>query len=262
MDLNLDFSVAAGLKSPGPITRRVTEAWTAGNLFCLACPAERLHAEPNNTPLRDFVCPQCAAAYQLKGKNGRYGTRRVANSAYQPKIDAIRENRMPNYAFLEFSRAAGTVANLFVVPGHFITGSVVLRRNPLSATARRAGWVGSHILMSEIPADGRIAVVVEGVPIDREVARANWRRFQFLKDDPQASGGWGADVLAAVRQLQSATGQRDFTLQGFYARFRDRLAEQHPDNRNVNARIRQQLQLLRNNNILEFLGGGRYRIIG
>lgn len=262
MDLNLDFSIAVGLKSPGPITRRVTEAWAAGNLFCLACAADSLNAEPNNTPLRDFVCPQCAAAYQLKGKNGRYGTRRVANSAYQPKIAAIRENRMPNYAFLEFSRDACTVANLFVVPGHFITRSVILRRNPLSAKARRAGWIGSLILLSRIPVDGRISVVSEGVPVDPEVVRANWRRFTFLRDAPQASGGWGADVLAAVRQLQSSTGQRDFTLQGFYTRFRDGLAEQHPDNRNVNDRIRHQLQLLRDNNILEFLGRGRYRIIG
>lgn len=261
MDLNLDFSVAGGLKSSSQITRRITEAWAGNNLFCLACAADRLHAEPNNTPVGDFVCPQCAAAYQLKGKDGEHGNR-VANSAYQPKIDAIRENRMPNYAFLEFSRAAGTVANLFVVPGHFITGSVVLRRNPLKATARRAGWVGSHILLSKIPAEGRIAVVSEGVPIDREVVRANWRRFQFLKSDRRASGGWGADVLAAVRQLQSDTGQKDFTLQEFYARFGEGLAEQHPDNRNVNARIRRQLQLLRDNNILEFRGPGRYRIIG
>lgn len=261
MDLNLDFSIAIGLKSPGPITRRVTEAWAGNNLFCLACDAEELIAEPNNTPVRDFVCPQCAAAYQLKGKNGRYGNR-VANSAYHPKIAAIRENRTPNYAFLEFSSASGTVANLFVVPGHFITESVVMRRNPLSETARRAGWIGSNILLSKVPVDGRIAVVSESVPIDPELVRSNWRKFQFLKSDPQASGGWGADMLAAVRQLQSDTGQRNFTLQGFYAKFRDELAEQHPDNRNVNARIRRQLQLLRDNNIIEFLGRGRYRIIG
>ena len=249
------------MKSLSQITRRVTEAWAESNLFCLACDSERLNPARHNTPVYDLVCPRCAAAYQLKGKDGRHGNT-VANSAYHPKIAAIRENRTPNYAFLDFDRDSRQVANLFVVPGHFITGAVVRPRNPLSETAQRAGWIGSSVLLSKIPADGRIAVVLAGVPIDPETVRSNWNKFQFLKTAPQASGGWGADVLAAVRQLQSDTGQRDFTLQGFYARFKDILAEQHPDNRNVEARIRRQLQLLRDNHILEFLGRGRYRITG
>lgn len=261
MDLKLNIAVADGLKSQSQIARKITEDWAERNLFCLACSSEDLVADKPGTPVHDFSCPVCKVSYQLKSKNGRYG-KVIANSAYCPKITAIRRGTTPNYAFLGYSKNELLVTNLFVVPGHFLTESVIQRRSPLRPGARRAGWVGSNILLSKVPSDGRIAVVSNGIPVEREVVRNNWKKFQFLQKDSRASEGWGADVLAAVRQMQSETGRQEFTLQAFYAQFRDMLAELHPANNNVEARIRRQLQLLRDNDILRFLGRGSYRIIG
>jgi len=42
--------------------------------------------------------------------------------------------------------------------------------------------------------------------------------------------------------------------------FEDRLAEQYPGNDHVRAKIRQQLQVLRDEGLVEFLGGGAYRL--
>jgi type II restriction enzyme len=39
------------------------------------------------------------------------------------------------------------------------------------------------------------------------------------------------------------------------------LAELHPDNHNVQPKIRQQLQELRDLDLLEFLRGGEYRLL-
>ena len=50
----------------------------------------------------------------------------------------------------------------------------------------------------------------------------------------------------------------DFTLKDVYAHA-DALAALHPENLHVNAKIRQQLQVLRDNEQLTFLGGGRYQ---
>jgi type II restriction enzyme len=36
----------------------------------------------------------------------------------------------------------------------------------------------------------------------------------------------------------------------------------HPQNRNIEAKIRQQLQMLRDHGLIEFLGNGRYRYSG
>ncbi len=261
MDLSLDPSVAAGLKSRSQIARRVTEAWASANLFCLACSSERLHTEGANTQVRDFSCPQCAATYQLKAKSGRHGNT-VANSAYEPKIAAIRQGNAPNYAFLDYTAETWQVTGLFVVPGHFLTEGLVQRRKPLPPTARRAGWVGSNILLSRTPAEGRIEVVYNGVPIPPDTVRQVWDRFRFLKTDSRASSGWGAEILTMIRRLQAETSTPDFTLQTFYQRFREELTASHPDNHYIDAKIRQQLQVLRDGGILQFLGRGRYRIVG
>jgi type II restriction enzyme len=65
-----------------------------------------------------------------------------------------------------------------------------------------------------------------------------------------------ADVLACVRELRQET----FTLADAYSS-EDRLARLHPQNRNIRPKIRQQLQVLRDHGVLEFLGHGRYRVL-
>ena len=260
MDLKLDPSIAGQYTSGSQIARVVTEAWAKSNLYCLACSSNHLTATSPNTRVRDFSCPSCNTSYQLKSKNGKHG-RVVGNSAYDPKIAAIDEGRAPHYAFLDYSRNSWTVTGLFVVPGHFITRGVIQRRNPLKHSARRAGWVGSNILLREIPEDGKIGLISESAPRDPDIVRGEWRRVEFLVTDARASGGWGAEVLSCVRVLESEIGKREFTLQAFYSRFVESLSRWHPDNRHVEAKIRQQLQVLRDGGMLEFLGSGRYRII-
>ena len=53
--------------------------------------------------------------------------------------------------------------------------------------------------------------------------------------------------------------QAEFELQDVYA-FEQRLSAIYPDNNNVRPKIRQQLQVLRDNGYLKLLGGGRYRL--
>ena len=260
MDLKLDPSTAGQYTSGSQIARVVTEAWANVNLYCLACSSNHLTATSPNTRVRDFSCPSCNTSYQLKSKNGKHG-RVVGNSAYDPKIAAIDEGRAPHYAFLDYSSDSWTVTGLFVVPGHFITRGVIQQRNPLKQSARRAGWVGSNILLNQIMPEGRISLLYDGAFRDPSVVRAEWKRVAFLGSDARAKGGWGADVLSCVRQMELDTGDREFTLRAFYSRFTEQLSLLHPDNNNVQAKIRQQLQVLRDGGMLEFLGRGRYRTI-
>jgi type II restriction enzyme len=78
------------------------------------------------------------------------------------------------------------------------------------------------------------------------------RRSQKIQS-PQS--GWTSDVLAVVRSLNKA----DFLLSDVYDHEKE-LAKLHPNNDHVRAKIRQQLQILRDLGLLEFLGDGRYRI--
>ena len=260
-NLQLDPSIGNSYSSLSQRARVVTENWAAKNLFCVACSSPSIAVEPNNTRVKDFTCPECETTFQLKAKDGKFG-RTVGNSAYHAKIDAIEIGRVPNYAFLQFSSDSWHITDLFLVPGHFFSRSVIQERNPLRPTARRRGWIGSNILLGEIPADGRIDIVSEGTVRPAESVRADWRKFEFLRSDRRASAGWGADILACVRTLTAEIHSHEFTLRQFYARFTEILSRQHPENRHIEPKIRQQLQVLREGDILAFLGGGRYRVIG
>lgn len=258
MDLALDLSVAQGYKSRSQIARRITEDWATRNLFCPSCPSGHLEPLDANTAVSDYLCPRCDSRYQLKSKSGKFG-RSVSNSAYQKKIEAIERGAVPHYMFLHYSPTAWRVANLFIVPGYFITSAVVLRRPPLPPTARRAGWIGSNILLGMVPPDARIDVVTEHTVREPDEVRADWEQYRFLERD--APGGWGGDVLTCLNELLPASAPRDFTLQEFYDRFTNRLGHLHPDNNNIQAKIRQQLQVLRDGGVLQFLGRGSYRLL-
>ena len=261
MDLRLDPALAAGYASSSQIARLVTEAWAVENLYCLACPSENLTQELPNSPVRDFTCSSCSATYQLKSKNGRHG-RTVSNSAYDKKIAAVDDGRVPHYAFLDYSRARWKVTGLFVVPGHLIGRGVIAKRRPLGPQAKRAGWVGSTLLLSEIPAEGRIPLVTDGEAIDPASVREKWEMVAFLASDPRGFQGWGADVFSRVNLLISERGKKEFTLREFNCRFIDELSTLHPENRNVSAKIRQQMQVLRDGGILEFVDNrGLYRFM-
>jgi len=54
-------------------------------------------------------------------------------------------------------------------------------------------------------------------------------------------------------------GKLDFTLADIYAHT-DALAKLHPNNAHIRDKIRQQLQVLRDLDLLVFLGGGSYRL--
>ena len=175
---------------------------------------------------------------------------------------AIQRGEAPHYAFLTYSLAPWRVTDLFIVPGHFFSPAAIEKRPPLPASARRAGWVGSSILLDALSPEARLHVVVGGDVLPAAAARDAWQRFAFLGSDRRARGGWGADVLNCVRTLWGELGAEEFTLQAFYRRFEAELQQLHPGNRNVQAKIRQQLQVLRDGGVLDFVEQGRYRVRG
>jgi len=56
------------------------------------------------------------------------------------------------------------------------------------------------------------------------------------------------------------TGKQTFSLQDIYA-FEHELTAQHPENNNIKAKIRQQLQVLRDKRYLSFTSRGNYKLV-
>lgn len=255
MNLQLDVALAEGYKSNSQRSRRITEGWAGQNLYCAACPSPRLSPHRNNRAVEDFHCARCGRQVQLKAKKGAIG-RVVSNSAYAKKMVAIDANRAPDYCFMGYDRDSWTIENLLWVPGHFITRSVVAKRTALKPTAKRAGWVGSNILLHLVPEHGRIPLVVNGISRSPIEVREQFQTTAFLQGLAPEQRGWIGDVLACVDDVADAG--ETFTNDDVYA-LDDRLARLHPANHNIRPKIRQQLQVLVKQGVIERESAGRYR---
>lgn len=254
MDLLCSLELAANYKSNAQIARVVTESWFASQMYCPACTSESLTPQRNNCPGSDFRCPTCSFVYQLKSRKTAL-TNRVVDAGYNAMIRAIRSEQVPNLFLLHYS-PSWSVLNLVLIPSFFLTESAIEKRRPLSPSARRAHWVGCNILLNNIPVDGRIAVVSSGVAVGPAQVRKEYNRIRPLGALNREVRGWTLDVLNVLRNLR----KREISLADVY-RFEQALEGIHPNNKNVRAKIRQQLQILRDLGFLRFVGQGQYRIL-
>jgi type II restriction enzyme len=179
----------------------------------------------------------------------------VADGAYGVKMQRLSSDTSPNLMLMNYDLARFAVTDLFFVPKHFFTPAIIEARPPLSPTARRAGWVGSKIVLRDVPESGKVWFIRGGAALEPEAVREQWRSTLFLRDTGLGARGWLIEVMKGVEGL----GRESFTLADAYG-FEARLAALYPDNNNVRAKIRQQLQVLRDRGWLEFLRRGRYRV--
>ena len=254
--MKLGFEESQTAYESGSQQARVwTERWVADWMFCPNCGAARLSQFPANSPLADFFCAACSDQFEVKAKNAKSFGKSVADGAYDTKIARLNSKTNPNLLLLGYDKTARAVRNVCIVPKHFFVPEIIQKRKPLAETARRKGWVGSNILLSLVPDSGRIFILRDSVQVPREDVFAKWQQTLFLREESIGARGWLIEVMKAV----DAIGRPEFDLQDVYA-FEQKLSAIYPENNNVRPKIRQQLQVLRDNNYLEFLGGGRYRL--
>lgn len=251
MDLRCDVALGAGYKSAAQLARRITEHWCARELYCAACNSGALRSTTTNTPSTDFICPGCAARYQVKSSIRPPG-QRIVDAAYGAMIAAIRKDLTPHLIVLHYTRT-WTIENALLVPRFFITESTIEKRKPLAPTARRAGWVGCNILLCRIPPVGRIPIVVDGSDVHPRRVRAQYGAVSKIAAFRPEKRGWLVDIMRIVQDVPYG----EFNLSHLYAR-ENELAQLHPHNQNIRPKIRQQLQVLRDLGFIEFRGQGQY----
>ena len=232
-------------KSWSQRARVATENWGADNLYCPNCTSDRLERTPPNAPSIDFFCPQCNSPFQLKSQC-RPPSCKVVDAAYGAMRQAIATNRTPNLFILHYDRTLWKVCNVILIPHFAFSMSAVEQRKPLGPRARRAGWIGCNILLDKIPSDAKIPLVFTGRVTTPLKVRRQFARLRPLQMHSSEMRGWTLDVLNAVRSI----GKSDFSLSDVYA-FDGLLSRLHPNNRNVRAKVRQQLQILRDLGLLE-----------
>lgn len=255
MELALPTRDLERYKSLSQRARVATESWGSENLYCPQCASDKLRRSPANTPAVDFACAECDSVFQLKSQSRPFATR-IADAAYTAMMRAIQGDRVPNLFALHYDLTDWAVRNLFLIPRFAFSPSIVEKRKPLNLGARRAGWVGCDLLIGRIPAGARIPVVAEGISIRPQEVRRLYARLRPLQKLQVENRGWTLDVMNCLGSLKTP----EFTLAEAYG-FERKLHTMHPQNRHVRDKIRQQLQVLRDLHLIEFLGRGNYRLL-
>ena len=185
----------------------------------LNCGTTALSSFPNNSPVADFFCASCSEEFELKSKKGKFSPK-LANGSFKTKCERLAASNNPNFFLMNYDLTSLVVVNLFIVPKHYFVREIVEERKPLAPTARRAGWIGSNILLGRVPESGKIHIVQNGMIRDRDVVLAEDEVYAFDR----------------------------------------RLGQLYPGNQNVRPKIRQQLQYLRDRGFIKFVSRGNYRV--
>lgn len=251
MNLQLDESVSLNYKSSAQKIRVMSEFWTTKNVFCPCCGNEHLQKMPNNLPVADLQCENCNEIFELKSTCHKI-VKKIPDGAYRTMIERIESNDNPQLLIMQYSK--NFVTDLIFVPKFFFTPNIIEKRNPLSQNARRAGWTGCNILYQKIPPQGKINIICNGTENNIEEVVKRYDKVKRLKTDNLNLRGWLLDVLICINEIKSEI----FTLQDIY-KYADFLKLKHDSNSNIEAKIRQQLQFLRDKGFIEFVKRGIYR---
>ncbi|MEO0893162.1 MAG: DpnI domain-containing protein [Pseudomonadota bacterium] len=250
------FSEApTGFVSASQTARVETEEWAARHMFCPNCGNPNLTSFEANRPVADFFCDGCGNEFELKSQSRAFG-RKVADGAYYTKMERLAEDKSPNLILLQYDRGLREVVNLKVVPSFFFVASAIERRRPLGPNARRAGWIGSNIRLDKIPLVGQIPVISDRFIRTKSTVLEEWSDLKYVDKKFGEARGWLISVMKCVEDL----GPEEFSLAEVYA-FEKELAALFPNNNNVRPKIRQQLQVLRDNGFLQFTSRGRYKLL-
>ena len=254
MDLSLNIQLADNYHGKTQIARVITEDWVSRNMYCPVCGNPILNHYNANRPVADFYCQKCHNDYELKSKEKESGELggKINDGQFDKLIERITSNQNPNFFLMHY--ADYKVRNLILIPNHYFVPKIVEKRKPLAETARRAGWIGSIINIADIPQSGKIFIVHNGKVNDKANVMLQYERTLFLKQGDLKSRGWILDVLACIDRIPDAA----FTLEQVYA-FTKELERKHPENKHVQAKIRQQLQFLRDQGYIDFTNRGHYK---
>ena len=246
MNLNFQISLAKNYSNNSQKIRVISEFWTEENIFCPNCWSSIKNLE-NNKKASDFLCEKCLENFEQKSSKHKFKWK-VLSSEYYTLIKRLEEKNKPHFFFLHYLDWIFSVNDFFVVPKYFFIAEVIEKRKPLSSNARRAGWIGSNILFSKIPNSWKIYYIEDWEIVSKEKILEKWKKTAFLKDVKKDTlKGWILDIMNCIESLN----KKEFNLDEIYA-FESDLKVLHPENNNIKAKIRQQLQFLRDKNYLEF----------
>ncbi len=171
-------------------------------------------------------------------------------------IEKIEKGDVPNFFYLNYSLQDYKVNNLVIIPKHYFTKEIIIKRPPTKPRGRTNPWIGCNIDVSSIPESGKLYLVKDTKVEDKNIVIDKFNKMLFLRKSKGELRGWLLDVLRCIELLD----KKEFSLNEIYS-FEAFLKIKHPENNNIKAKIRQQLQILRDYGYLSFTKRGEYKLL-
>jgi type II restriction enzyme len=241
-------------KSNSQIARVLTENWFSKKMYCPCCLNVKINSYPNNKKGSDFFCQNCTNNFQLKSSKKPFKNK-VLDGEYNTMISIVKRGKSPNFFIMNYSQEEWIIKSLSMIPKFFVNESVIEKRKPLSKNARRAGWTGCNFLLNKLPEEGKITIIKNEKFVNKKDVNRIWKKMFFLTNKKPENRSWTSDVLKIIQE-QNQT----FNLKDIY-KFEKYFKELHPKNNHIKAKIRQQLQILRDNKIIKFKERGFYEVL-
>jgi type II restriction enzyme len=254
MTLNLFSPLCDNYTSNSQKIRVLTENWVNEHVYCPNC-GNSIDEYENNRPVADFYCKICNEDYELKSKNSKVLGKTIADGAYNTMIERIRSETNPNFFFLNYDKTNYEIVNFLAVPSYLFVPSMVIPRS--KGIPNQPNYIMCNIDISSIPNSGKIFYIKDKQIQSKNKIMDEWDKISFLNDSSTVqSKGWLLDIIKCIEKLQRA----NFDLSDMY-QFEKYLKIQHPENNNIQAKIRQQLQILRDKRFLKFTKRGNYEVL-
>jgi len=253
MSLNLYSSIADKYTSNSQKIRALTENWVNEYIYCPHC-GKNVSEHENNQPVADFYCSKCQEDFELKSKNGNSMGKTIADGGYDTMIDRIISDSSPHFFFLNYNKDTYEVVNFVATPSYMFAPDMIIKRK--KALPKRPNYFMCNIDISSIPNSGKIFYIKNREVQSKDKILEEWSKTTFLKESSNiTSKGWLLDIIKCIEKLD----KNNFSLNDIY-QFEKYLNNKHPNNNNIQAKIRQQLQILRDREYLLFESRGKYRL--
>lgn len=240
-------------KSASQVARVMTETWTRDHIFCPNC-WNTISEFENNRPVADFYCKNCMEEFELKSKKSQSLGNIVPDGAYWKMIERLESSTNPSFFFLTYTPRR-EISNFLVIPKHFIQTKNIIRAPRILKD--RGEYIMCNISLVGIPESGKIFYIENWVQKSEKQVLETWKKTTFLRESSNIqTKGWLLDTMRCIDMI----GKKEFTIADIY-NFTTILKEKHPENNNIEAKLRQQLQVLRDKWYLEFSGRGVYRVL-
>jgi len=131
------------------------EEYIKNNIKCIRCKNSNFVKCKTNEKSKDLICLECNQKYQIKAK---CVTQKQINNIilkkqfktiggeYSTTINNINENI--NYIIIIYEKTSYDIKNILYIKNEYINTECIIPRNPLSPTAKRAGWQGCNIILN------------------------------------------------------------------------------------------------------------------